>query len=327
MTTSASSPARNGSTLLEWDERGRRSDPTVLLIMGLGAQMTAFREAFCDQLADRGHHVMRFDNRDAGLSTRSDGPPPSHADLARMALAAPLGRRPLYTLADMALDAIAVLDAADVRTAHVVGVSMGGMVAQKVAIHHPDRVSSLVSIMSKPGGPLAGRPRMRIMPRLLEPRPTTREAALRHDLDRLELISGPHFDRKDTEAHLERSHDRSFHPDGMAFQLAAILADGDRTSALRSVAVPTLVVHGRVDPLVTLSGGVATARSVPGASLLVHQDMGHDLSRPLWDPIIDDIASHVKRAETLSIRQDCTSASRRHPPRTASTTASTANNT
>lgn len=290
-----------GSYDIEWDERGDRNDPTVLLIMGLGAQMIAFREGFCDDLERRGLHVVRFDNRDAGLSGRSAGHPPDHKQLARLILA-PERTPPVYTLSDMADDAVRVLDAVSIDRCHVVGVSMGGMIAQTMAVEHSHRVASLTSIMSKPGSFLAGRPSLGVLAGLLGSRPTEREAAFRHELQRAGRISGPLFDRDDTERYLSEAYDRAFNPQGMGFQLAAILAAPDRTARLGDLDVPSLVIHGRKDPLVSLSGGVATARAIPNASLVVHDRMGHQLSRPFWTPIVDDIAAQVRRAERVCPR-------------------------
>lgn len=293
--------ALHGDVALEYDERGPDVGETILLIMGIGAQLTAWREGFCDLLVDQGFRVIRFDNRDAGLSSTTPGTPPSYRELlpiivpARGAGTAP--RRPVpYTFSDMAADAIAVLDAAGVERAHVVGASLGGMIAQTVAIEHPDRVRSLTSIMSKPGALTVGLPTVRVFLNSLKDPPGSRSANIDFEVARSERIAGPLFDRDAMRGFISDSMDRASQPNGMMFQAAAMFASGDRTRALRSLRTPTLVIHGRVDPLVKLSGGEATARAVPGAQLLVLNDMGHDLPRPLWPTLTDAIGAHAVRA-------------------------------
>lgn len=288
--------AINGEVTLEWDERGDPDGETILLIMGLAAQMTAWRDGFCDLLVDHGFRVIRFDNRDAGLSTRTEGVPPTIADLARLIMAPPRRRRAAYTLSDMAADATAVLDAAGVDRAHVVGASLGGMIAQTVAIEHPARTASLTSIMSRTGSRLSGLPTPRVLAGVSAKPPTEPEAALEYELRRSEMISGPLFDRDAMRDFLSSNAQRARSGHGQAFQLAAMFASGDRTRALRSLDVPTLVIHGRVDPLVNRSGGEATARAIPGAQLVVHHQMGHDLPRAMWPVLTDAIAGHANRA-------------------------------
>lgn len=292
--------ARNGEVELEWDERGPADGEPILLVMGLGAQMIAWREGFCDLLADHGYRVIRFDNRDAGLSTFTDAPPPSFADMAAAAIRGPRHPAVAYTLSDMATDALAVLDDAGVERAHVVGASMGGMIAQTMAIEHPHRLGSLTSIMSKPGSLLAGLPTLKVLRKVMQPTPTEREAAIRYEMERAEVTCGPLLDREAMLEFLHAANERSPVRTGMAHQLTAIFASGDRTRALRRVRVPSLVVHGRVDGLVRLSGGVATARAIPGADLVVYQEMGHYLAPALWGRLADAIVGHARRAGDVS---------------------------
>lgn len=292
--------ARNRDVTIEWEERGPADGETILLIMGLGAQMVAWRDGFCDQLAEHGYRVIRFDNRDAGLSSRTVGPAPSFADMAKVGVSAhrPRHSKPkvAYTLSDMAEDAIAVLDAAGVRRAHVVGSSLGGMIAQTVAIEHPSRVASLTSIMSKTGAPFSGLPTPRVLRKVMQPTPTDRAGALAYELERAVVTCGPLLDREAMAAFLEEAYERSPDRGGMAFQLTAIFASGDRTRALRRLEVPTLVIHGRADELVRMSGGTATAAAVPGAELVILNEMGHYLPPELWPTIVDSITGHAHRA-------------------------------
>jgi len=289
--------AHHGDIELEYEVRGPADGETIVLVMGIGAQLISWQDGFCDLLVDHGFRVVRFDNRDSGRSSGTPGPPPSRRDLARLVARAPGARASVpYRLTDMAADTVAVLDAVDADDAHLVGASMGGMIAQTVAIEHPARVRSLTSIMSNTGSPRDGVPRAAVLRNSARTRPRDRRAALDHDLARSALISGPHFDPVASRAHVERAHDRSRHRDGTLFQMAAILASGDRTPGLRRLRTPTLVIHGRRDPLIRLRGGIATARAVPGASLVVHDRMAHDLPKPLWPELTGDIARHARRA-------------------------------
>lgn len=304
--------AANGDLTLEYDEAGDPTGPVILLIMGLGAQLTAWRDGFRDLLVEQGHRVIRFDNRDAGLSSKTESTPPGLRELVPLLVPGP--RRwnapytPPYNLSDMAADAIAVLDAAGVDRADVVGSSLGGMIAQTLAIEHPDRVRSLTSIMSKTGAPGVGLPRPAILRNVIRTRPQTRTDIIEHDLARSQLIAGPHFDRDQMREYLEFAFDRCYHPAGFALQTAAMLASGDRTKALRRLRLPTLVIHGRVDPLVGLSGGEATAKAIVGSKLVVHNDMGHDLPRPLWASLVNSIASHARMAAHSEHRDGATPA-------------------
>jgi pimeloyl-ACP methyl ester carboxylesterase len=276
---------------LEWEEFGNADDPPLLLVMGLGAQMTAWDDEFCALVAARGFRVIRFDNRDVGLSTKIDGGPTP--DL----LAAVTGdaSSASYTLDDMADDAAGLLDVLGITSAHVVGASMGGMIAQTLAIRHPDKVQTLTSIMSTTGALDVGQPDPATIPLLLTPPPVDRAGFIEHSVGSSRVLTSPGFpfDEERTRARSAESYDRCFYPVGAARQLLAILVSGDRTPALRALQVPTLVVHGDGDPLVTPSGGQATAAAVPGARLLMMPGMGHDLPREAWDTIVDAIVELV----------------------------------
>jgi pimeloyl-ACP methyl ester carboxylesterase len=272
---------------------GDPSDPPLLLVMGLGMQLIHWDRNLCEQLAERGFYVIRFDNRDAGLSTKVDAPVP---DVRR----AMLGRRvdAPYLLGDMADDAFGLLDHLGIEAAHVVGVSMGGMIAQTMAISRPERVLSLISIMSTTGERRVGRPKLRVMTVLLRQAPQEREGFIDHFVRVFRMIGSRGFPldearvRELAAATYDRNHDRA----GTARQLAAILASGDRTASLRSLSVPTTVIHGRNDPLVPFRGGKATARAIPGARLIEIPGMGHDLPEQVWPLVIDAIVETAARA-------------------------------
>jgi pimeloyl-ACP methyl ester carboxylesterase len=263
----------------------------LLLVMGLGAPMIWWDEEFCESLAGQGFRVIRFDNRDAGRSSRIRG----RANLAQ----AYLLRRSPYSLADMADDAAGLLDALGVPAAHVAGASMGGMIAQTLAFRHPERVRSLTSIMSSTGGRLVGRPSPRAMSMLLATPPRTRAAYVEMLVRTFRLIGSPGypFDEERMRDRAERTYDRGVHPGGTLRQLAAIMAEHDRAPRLRKVRVPALVVHGARDPLVHVSGARATARAIPGADLDVVPGMGHDLPRAVWPRVIRGITRIAGRAE------------------------------
>jgi pimeloyl-ACP methyl ester carboxylesterase len=276
---------------------GERSQPTALLIMGLGTQMIAWQDDFCRDLAARGFHVVRFDNRDIGRSTHVAGAPPTPAQILRRSR-----RAAHYTLRDMAADAAGLLRELDLAPAHVIGASMGGMIAQTLAAHHPEMVRSLVSIMSTTGRITRGQPKLRTYPVILRPPPAGREELIR----RVEQIfatigsSGLPQDTEDIRELAERSYDRDRDPNGTGRQLAAIIASGDRTGELRHITAPTLVIHGTADPLVSPSGGRATARAIRGAKLMRIDGMGHDLPRVVWERIIDAIVENAARADVVA---------------------------
>ena len=277
-----------------YDSVGDPSDPTALLIMGLGTQMVAWHEDFCLQLAGRGLQVVRFDNRDAGRSTHLPGRPPT---VARLLLRS--GHLAGYTLADMADDAAGLLRELGLAPAHVIGASMGGMIAQTLAARHGQAVSSLVSIMSNTGSRWSGRPSLRAYPTFLRRAPREREAFIEHAERLFSAIGSPGVprDANDIRAIAAASYDRDHDPAAAGRQLGAIVAAGDRTAELRRIAAPTLVIHGSADPLVATSGGRATARAIPGAQLMIIEGMGHDLPRVLWPRLIDAIAEHVWLAD------------------------------
>jgi pimeloyl-ACP methyl ester carboxylesterase len=282
----------NGITI-EYDVRGE-GEP-LLLVMGLGAQLIDWPDDFVDLLVGEGFQVVRFDNRDAGLSTEDDWIPPSRARSAAALLAR---RRPRagYLIADMAADAAGLLRGLDVGPAHIVGASMGGMIAQTIAIEHPDCVKSLTSIMSNTGNNRHGLPKRRVLIKLSRLAPPTIETAEESSLGVYRLVAGPEADdelfRKQARASLERS----FRPMGVLRQTAAIVASPDRTPGLQQVRVPTLVVHGLADPLVKPSGGIATARAIPGSRLLMFPEMGHDMPRARWPEMVTAIAQNAARA-------------------------------
>jgi pimeloyl-ACP methyl ester carboxylesterase len=273
-----------------YDEFGSQDAPPVLLIMGFTAQMISWDEGFCELLAGKGFRVIRFDNRDVGLSAKTQGPLPKLTAPATPGGILGLDGGPPYTLSDMAEDAVGVLDALGIDKAHIVGASMGGMIAQRLTLNHPDRVLSLTSIMSTTGNAEVGQATGEALTTLLTPAPTEREAYIEHAVKTGQVISGPLFDADRTRARAGRGFDRCFHPAGAAFQLAAILADGDRTEQLGSITAPTIVIHGADDPLVTPSGGEATAAAIPGAELVILDRMGHDQPPELWEDIASAIA-------------------------------------
>jgi pimeloyl-ACP methyl ester carboxylesterase len=272
---------------------GDPAQQTALLVMGLGTQMIAWHEDFCTELASRGLHVVRFDNRDIGHSTHMPGAPPTIGQILRRTR-----RAAHYTLADMAQDAATLLERVELAPAHVIGASMGGMIAQTLAARHAAAVRSLVSIMSNTGNRFTGQPALRTYPIFLRRAPAGREAYIEHTVRLFGVIGSRELPRDPAEM-LElagRSYDRDHDPEGPLRQLAAVLASGDRTAELRRITAPTLVIHGTADPLVAPSGGRATARAIPGAQLTMINGMGHDLPRVLWPRLIDAIAEHAARA-------------------------------
>jgi pimeloyl-ACP methyl ester carboxylesterase len=273
---------------------GEESDPTALLVMGLGMQMIAWQRDFCEMLAERGLHVVRFDNRDVGRSTHLHTAPPT---IAQMLLRS--SRAASYDLGDMAADAAGLLRELDLAPAHVIGASMGGMIAQTLTAQHPRSVRSLVSIMSTTGSRRMGQPALALYPLFLRRAPREREAFIEHVVRMVEAIGSRGFAReeRDVRALAAESYERDGDATGTGRQLAAIMASGDRTRELRGIGVPTLVIHGTADRLVTPSGGRATARAIPGSRLMMIEGMGHDLPRVLWPRILEAIAEHVQRGE------------------------------
>jgi pimeloyl-ACP methyl ester carboxylesterase len=266
---------------IEYDSFGDGSFPALLLIAGNGAQIFFGDAEFCELLAKKGSFVIRFDNRDAGLSTKFEeaGIPDFPA-----AIKAAMEGKPVesaYTLDDMADDAVGLLDALGIEKAHICGASMGGMIAQVISYRHPKRVLSLTSIMSTTGNPDLPQGKPDALAAVLAPAPEERKAYVEHNMNVWRRIWSPGFpfEEKRARTFIERSYDRSYYPQGMARQNIAIIAGGDRRPSLSSIKVPTLVIHGADDPLIPVEGGKDTARVIPGASLLIINGMGHDMPK------------------------------------------------
>jgi pimeloyl-ACP methyl ester carboxylesterase len=284
--------AANGIQI-EYDTFGDATSPPVLLIMGLGAQMTLWDPEFCQAIADHGYYVIRFDNRDIGLSTWFDDAGSSAlSDVVSGAVGAP------YSLSDMAADAAGLLDALGIESAHIVGASMGGMIAQTFAIEYTTKTRTLTSIMSTTGDLAVGQATPEALGALLGLAPTSREEAIENAVVSSKIIGSPGypFDEARIRERAASDYDRSFHPSGMARQVAAIVTQRDRTTALQSLSMPTLVIHGDEDPLVDSSGGRATADAVPHAKLMIVPGMGHDLPPELHEEIVDSLAEHFAAA-------------------------------
>ena len=282
--------ARCNGIELEYDTCGDPADPAILLIMGLGAQMILWNEDFCADLARRGFYVIRYDNRDVGQSTILDAPVPN----IFMAMQALVAGRPVetpYTLEDMADDAVGLMECLGVDRAHVVGASMGGMIAQTLAFRHPSRVLTLTSIMSTTGNPEVPPATPAAMEALMTPPPTSRQSNIDRAVKVWRVIGSPGFafDEDEIRARAGRAYDRGFHPEGVARQFAAVLASGNRKERLRAVTAPTLVIHGADDPLIRVEGAYDTAAAIPDSDLLIIDGMGHDLPRAAWPQIIDAI--------------------------------------
>lgn len=252
--------ARNGDYELCFETIGPPDGVPLLLVSGFGAQLISWQDGWTEYWADRGWFVVTMDNRDVGRSTKTP-----RADTA------------VYTLADMAADCVAVLDAVGIDRAHVLGRSMGGMIAQMMAIEHPQRLRSLTSVMSTTGNRAVGQPTPEALAALTGPAATDRDEFVRDYVASSRVYSGPRFDPIWAAERARREFDRCFHPAGSAHQVRAILATGDRTERLRGVTTPTLVIHGAADTLISLDGGEATAAAIPGAHLVVFEEMGHDL--------------------------------------------------
>ena len=293
--------ARVGDLELCYETFGDPGAPPMLLVMGLGTQLVGWPDGFCEALAGRGFHVIRYDNRDIGRSTHLDGaPPPTRWQLLRRDR-----RAAAYDLGDMAADGIGLLDALGLETAHVAGASMGGMIAQLMAARHPARVRSLASIMSNTGHRWRGMPGLRIYPLFLRRAAPDRDGAIDSAVEVFRIIGSPGFpfDEGEIRGLAERSWDRGHDPAGSARQLAAILVSGDRTGELRRIAAPTVVIHGTKDRMVTPSGARATARAVPGSDLLWIDGMGHDLPRDAWPRIVDAVVANAARADVPARRR------------------------
>jgi pimeloyl-ACP methyl ester carboxylesterase len=284
-----------GEIEIAYERFGDPDDPPVLLVMGLATQMLGWPDEFCAGLAAQGHFVVRFDNRDIGLSTHLHDAPP--ADL--MAAFGGDTSSASYTLSDMARDTVGLLDALSLDSVHLVGASMGGMIAQTVAIEHPTRVRSLTSIMSTTGDSRVGQATQEALAALLAPAPTSVEEAMDRTVSVYRVIGSPEYEMEEdaVRERARRSYERAFDPAGVQRQMLAVLASGDRTERLRTLGVPTLVIHGTQDPLVGVAGGRATADAIPGAELVEIDGMGHDFPRELWPDITGRIAALVRRVE------------------------------
>ena len=284
-----------GGLELAYETFGQAGDPAIVLVMGWATQMIAWPDELCQSLAGHGHFVVRFDNRDTGGSTHLEHipPPPLSQVLTRR-------RQPPYTISDMADDVAGLLDGLSLGSVHLVGASMGGFIAQTVALRHPRRVRSLTLMMTLTGSLRVGLAKPRVYARLLRHEVISgRDAAVASAVETFRLIGsqGYPFD----EAHIReiagRSWDRGFDPPGSLRQLEATVTQPNRTAALRQIAVPTLVIHGLADPLVGPSGGLAVARAIPGCRFIGYPGMGHDLPRPLWPEFADQIAALAARGE------------------------------
>jgi len=283
---------------IEYDTFGDRSSPALLLVAGNGAQIYFWDVEFCELLIKKGYFVIRFDNRDAGLSTKFEeaGIPDFPA-----AIKAAMEGKPVesaYSLDDMADDTIGLLDALGIEKAHICGASMGGMIAQVIAYRHPKHVLSLTSIMSTTGNPDLPQAKPETIAAVLAPTPSEREAYVEHNMNIWRKIWSPGFpfEEKRAQTFIEKSYDRSYYPQGMARQNIALIANGDRRESLSTIAVPTLVIHGADDPLIPVEGGKDTARVIPGAKLFIISGMGHDMPKGVWAEIVHAISENAVQA-------------------------------
>jgi pimeloyl-ACP methyl ester carboxylesterase len=284
---------------IEYDTFGDSSFPALLLIAGNGAQMIVWDAEFCELLAKTGLFIIRFDNRDAGLSTKFDesGIPDIMA-----AIKAAMEGKPVesaYTLDDMADDSVGLLNALGIEKAHICGASMGGMIAQVISYRHPKYALSLTSIMSTTGNPDLPYGKLDAIAAVVAPAPEERKAYVEHFVNVWRRIWSPGFpfEEERVRTFMEKSYDRSYCPQGMARQNTAVIASGDRRLLLSSIKAPTLVIHGADDPLIPVEGGKDTARVIPGASLLIINGMGHDMPKKVWSEIADAISHHTAQTK------------------------------
>ncbi|MBA3263617.1 MAG: alpha/beta hydrolase [Thermoleophilaceae bacterium] len=294
----AEETARANGIEIVYETIGDPSSPPLLLVMGLGMQLIHWDRELCEQLAERGFYVIRFDNRDSGRSTKIDARVP---DVRRAMIG--LSFDAPYLLEDMADDAFGLLDHLGIDAAHVMGASMGGMIAQTMAIRRPERVLSLTSIMSTTGERRAGRPKLRVWGVLMRRAPADKQAYVERFVHIFRMIGSKGFPLDDDRIRelAAATYERGHHTAGTGRQLAAILASGDRTSQLRSVKVPTTVIHGRDDPLVPFRGGRATARAIPDARLIAIPGMGHDLPREVWPQVVEAVVETSRRAAPAGV--------------------------
>lgn len=286
----------NGDVTINYETFGQAGDPTLLLVNGLGSQLINYEPEFCELFVAKGFQVVVFDNRDVGLTTKTAGALPDVANfMARFRAGESVQDSP-YTLRDMANDAFAVLDAVGAVAANIAGMSMGGMIVQRMALDHPGRVLSMTSIMSTTGSSSVGQATPEAAKVLVAAPPQDREGYIEHTIASRKVTGGSHHSDDYWRAQAGKMYDRMFYPPGSAFQIAAVASDGDRTEALGSLSVPTLVIHGRLDPLIQLSGGEATAAAIPGAELLVIDEMGHDLPKEIWSEVCEAMLAVSGRA-------------------------------
>jgi pimeloyl-ACP methyl ester carboxylesterase len=287
--------AKTNGIELCYDTFGDPGAPPILLIMGLAAQMIAWDEGFCTQLAARGYWVVRFDNRDAGRSTRLDAAGTPNVAAAMMATMQGLPVQAPYLLSDMADDVIGLMEALDIAQAHVVGASMGGAIAQTLAIEHPERIRTLTSIMSTTSSPDLPAPTPDAMKVLFTPAPLDLNAYLENYVRTWNVLRAAvsHLDEARDLDRARRIFERGINPSGVARQMLAMIASGSRKKALASVKTPTLILHGDADPLVPLACGIDTAQSIPGSKLVILKGMGHAIMIPFWPEILDAIVAHA----------------------------------
>ena len=290
--------AKTNGVELCYDIFGDANAEPMVLIMGLGAQMIFWDNDFCKELAGRGFRVVRFDNRDIGLSTKmSGGKPLTAIDFLKLRIFK-IPPQASYRLWDMANDVIGLMDLLGIKKAHIVGLSMGGAIAQEIAMNHPNRVLSLTSIMATSGNPKLPNPTKEAMAMLVAPAPKTKDEYFARFAANWKILRGASFpaDEAKDHARAERTYARGLNPAGVGRQLRAIMASGDRTSRLRGVKARTLVIHGTIDPLVPPEHGKAVAGTIPGAKLLLIEGMGHALPMPMWPIVIGAIADHAHQA-------------------------------
>jgi pimeloyl-ACP methyl ester carboxylesterase len=286
--------AKTNGIEIEYEAFGDPGAPVMVLIQGFAQQLLTWDPRFCMELANHGYRVVRFDNRDAGLSTRFESARPVDLGAILGGDTATLA----YTIDDMADDTVGLIDVLGVASVHVVGVSMGGMIAQSLAIRHAARIQSLGSIMSTTGDRRVGQASPDVLALLGRRPPAEREAAIEQGVGFWRVIRSPGFpfDEAAVRDRVARSYDRAFYPSGVARQAAAIVSQTDRTPALRSLTVPAVVIHGAEDPLIHVSGGAATAQATPGARLVVVPGMGHDLPPGVWPLVVDALVDNARRA-------------------------------
>ncbi len=279
---------------LEYTTTGDPLNPPLLVVSGYTSQMISLQRGYIDQLVSQGLYAIQYDNRDVGLSTKLDGLHVSPGDVLSAMLAGdPVPPVP-YTLSEMAADGIGLLDHLGIDRAHIVGNSMGGMIVQTMAIEHPDRIASLTSVMSSTGDPKVGGPTAEARDAILAPSPPDRDGCVAASLNSQVWASKKYCDTGWLQEIAAAQYDRCFYPEGTTRQLAAIYASGDRSEGLAALEVPTLVIHGRDDTLITPEGGERTAELVPGSAYLLLSDMGHDHPEPLWPVLAGAIGAHVR---------------------------------